>query len=396
MRRIAAAIPALALLALVTCDTPSTAPTTEGSGIAVRSAKNAPSEPKIKSVSVSPASASITVGSTRQLTATSKPSAGSFTWTSSNNTIATVSASGLVTGVAAGSASITASAGGKSASAAITVTAPTPPPPPPPPAGAILLAAGDISTCSNNNDEATARLLDAQPQGLVAILGDNVYESGTATEFANCYDPTWGRHKSRTKPSAGNHEYNTAGASGYYGYFGSAAGDPAKGYYSYDHGDWHIIVLNTNVPSDSTSAQAAWLRADLTANAGKLCTLAYWHHPRFSSGEHGNNFVGSIFWGILYEFNADVILGGHDHHYERFAPQTPAGVADASRGIREFVVGTGGRSHYPTGTLKPNSQVANSTTYGVLKLTLSASSYSWQFIPVAGQTFTDTGTTSCH
>jgi hypothetical protein len=258
-----------------------------------------------------------------------------------------------------------------------------------------MIGAGDISDCNNNNDEATAKILDANA-GTVFLLGDNVYENGTLTEFNNCYSPTWGRHKSRTMPSAGNHEYNTAGAAGYYAYFGSAAGDPSQGYYSYDLGDWHVVVLNSNIARDASSTQIAWLRADLTANT-KSCTIAYWHHPRFSSGSgHGNNTSVQPFWDVLYEFDADVVMGGHDHDYERFAPQTPTGGADNARGIREFVVGTGGRALYSLGTLKANSQVFNSNTYGVLKLTLSAGAYSWQFIPIAGQTFTDSGSASCH
>jgi hypothetical protein len=293
-----------------------------------------------------------------------------------------------VTGVAAGTATITATAGGKSGNALITVSAPPPP-------GEVIVGAGDISDCNNNNDEATAKLLDVTA-GTVVLMGDNAYENGTTTEYNNCYNPTWGRHKSRTKPSAGNHEYGTAGAAGYFGYFGSAGGDPLKGYYSYDLGDWHVVVLNSNIARDATSAQIAWLRADLTANA-KSCTLAYWHHPRYSSGSgHGNDTSVQPFWDVLYEFNADVILNGHDHDYERFAPQNAAGALDNVRGIREFVVGTGGRALYALGTLKANSQVFNAATYGVIKMTLSAGSYSWQFMPIAGQTFTDAGTSSCH
>jgi hypothetical protein len=341
-------------------------------------------------VSVSPASASVQVGSTVQLTATTKPAATTtFTWISSNNAVATVSTSGLVTGASAGGATITATASGKSGTSSITVVAP------PPPGSEVLLAAGDISSCSNDFDEATAKLLDVMP-GTIATLGDNAYESGSATEFSTCYDPTWGRHKSRTKPAVGNHEYGTAGAAGYFGYFGAAAGDPAKGYYSYDLGNWHIVALNSSIAHDATSAQIAWLRSDLTANT-KSCTLAYWHHPLFSSGfEHGNDPSQQPAWDVLYEFNADVVLSGHDHDYERFAPQTPSGVADASRGIREFVVGTGGRSHYSLGTLKANSQIFDSTSFGVLKLVLSAGAYTWQFIPIAGNSFTDSGSGSCH
>ena len=345
---------------------------------------------RIKTVTVSPATASVEAGSTVQLSATTKPAgSATFEWASSNQTIATVSQGGLVTGVAAGVATISATAGGKTGRATVTVTAA-------PPAGSqIMLGAGDISDCNNNNDEATAKVLDANPAGLVFLLGDNAYENGSASDYSNCYNPTWGRHKSRTKPSPGNHEYNTPGASGYFGYFGTAAGDPAKGYYSYDVGDWHVVVLNSSIAHEAGSAQITWLESDLTANT-KTCTMAYWHHPRFSSGEHGNNSLMQSYWDVLYAHNADLILNGHDHHYERFAPQTPTGQLDTSRGIREFIVGTGGRALYGLGTRKANSDVFNAATYGVMKLTLSAGSYSWQFLPIAGQSFTDSGTQSCH
>ena len=345
---------------------------------------------KINSVTVTPSSAAVVAGQTIQLTATSKPAkASSFAWASSNQSVATVSQSGLVSGVSAGTATITASAAGKTGSSAITVTAA-------PPAGSVVfVGAGDIASCSSTGDEATANLLD-NIAGTVFTLGDNVYDSGTSTEFTNCYNPTWGRHKSRTRPSPGNHDYVTAGAAGYYGYFGSSAGDPANGYYSYDLGDWHIIALNSNIARSAGSAQELWLRADLAANT-KACTLAYWHHPRFSSGlEHGNDTSVQDLWQALYDYNADLILSGHDHDYERFAPQTPTGVADASRGIREFVVGTGGRSHYSLGTLKANSQVFDGTSYGVLKLTLGTGGYDWDFAHVAGASFSDAGSGSCH
>jgi hypothetical protein len=237
---------------------------------------------------------------------------------------------------------ITAKAGGKTGKSTITVTAapPPPPPPPPPPGSVVFVGAGDIASCSSSGDEATASVLD-NIAGTVFTLGDNVYDNGTVAEYNNCYAPqtTWGRHKARTRPSPGNHDYYTAGAAGYYGYFGAAAGDPAKGYYSYDLGDWHIIALNSNIDHTTGSAQELWLRGDLAANT-KSCTLAYWHHARFSSGlEHGNDLGVQPFWQALYDYNADVILSGHDHDYERFAPQTPTGVADATRGIREFSVG---------------------------------------------------------
>jgi hypothetical protein len=263
----------------------------------------------------------------------------------------------------------------------------------------VLVAAGDISSCANNGDAATANLLDSIA-GTVITLGDNAYESGTATEFTNCYDPTWGRSKARTRPAVGNHEYGTAGAAGYYGYFGAAAGDPKKGYYSYDLGAWHIIAINSNCSQvggcQTGSAQEQWLRSDLAAHP-TACTLAYWHHPRFSSGEHGSTSSMQPIWQTLYDAGADVVLNGHDHDYERFAPQDPAGNADSARGIREFVVGTGGKSHYAISTPITNSEVRNSDTFGVLKLTLHATSYDWQFIPEAGRTFTDSGSgVACH
>jgi len=262
-----------------------------------------------------------------------------------------------------------------------------------------VLAAGDIASCSSSGDESTAKLLDGQT-GTVLTLGDNAYESGSAAEFANCYDPSWGRAKGRTEPAVGNHEYNTAGASGYFGYFGAAAGAPDKGYYSFELGGWHLIALNSNCSQvggcAAGSPQEQWLRADLAAHPAS-CTLAYWHHPRFNSGaSHGNNTAVSNFWDALYLYGADVILNGHEHVYERFAPQTPAAVADPTAGIRQFTVGTGGASHYTFGTIQPNSEVRDGTTYGVLKLTLHATSYDWQFVPVAGGTFTDSGTGSCH
>ncbi|MBA2712131.1 MAG: metallophosphoesterase [Rubrobacteraceae bacterium] len=263
----------------------------------------------------------------------------------------------------------------------------------------VFVGAGDIASCASSGDEATANLLNGIP-GTVYTLGDNAYESGTATEFTNCYDPTWGRFKARTKPAPGNHDYVTAGASGYYNYFGAAAGDPSKGYYSYNLGAWHIVALNSmceNVGGcGATSPMVTWLKQDLAANPS-TCTLAYWHHSVFSSGlEHGNDPKMIPSWDALYAAGADVVLSGHDHDYERFAPQTSSGVADPARGIREFVVGTGGRSHYTFGTIRANSQVRNSDTYGVLKLTLHPTSYEWQFVPEAGKTISDSGSGSCH
>lgn len=280
--------------------------------------------------------------------------------------------------------------GGGAASAASPTVART--------ADPVLLAAGDIASCDSAGDEATAVLLEGG-SATVATLGDNVYDRGTDREYDECYDPSWGRAKSRTKPSAGNHEYATEGADGYYDYFGDAAGDPDEGYYSYDLGAWHVVVLNSNCSEaggcGEGSPQEEWLRADLAAHR-TTCTLAYWHHPRYSSGKHGNHDRMQRIWETLYGAGADVVLSGHDHSYERFAPQDDSGRADPARGIRQFVVGTGGKNHYDFQTTKPNSEVRESGTFGVLKLQLHAEGYDWEFLSVAGKTFNDSGTGACH
>jgi 3',5'-cyclic AMP phosphodiesterase CpdA len=263
----------------------------------------------------------------------------------------------------------------------------------------VLLAVGDIASCTSEGDEATAALVDELP-GTVATLGDHVYEEGTARQFRDCYDPSWGRHKSRTRPAPGNHDYQTGGAAGYFAYFGSAAGEASKGYYSYELGTWQIVVLNSNCGQvggcEAGSPQERWLRKMLEAHP-HACTLAYWHHPRFSSGtEHGSSENLQAIWEALYEFGAEVVLAGHEHHYERFAPQDAAGELDPERGIRQFVVGTGGRSHYEFGSPLPTSEVRNDDAFGVLHLTLRATSYDWTFVPVSGATFDDAGTGACH
>ena len=268
-----------------------------------------------------------------------------------------------------------------------------------PVATAPMVAAGDIAGCDTTGDEATAALVDTMP-GTVAALGDLVYENATASDFAACYTPSWGRFKARTRPTAGNHEYFTPGAAPYYAYFGAAAGDPSKGYYSYDLGAWHVVVLNSNCTAlvggcDDNSPQVSWLKADLAAHP-KFCTLAYWHHPRFSSGLIGSDDGMDGVWGALYARRADLVLVAHDHDYERFAPQAPKGKADPKLGLREFVVGTGGRSHFVMGAPIANSEVRNDNTFGVLRLTLHAARYDWRFVPVAGGTFTDSGSSLCH
>ncbi len=259
----------------------------------------------------------------------------------------------------------------------------------------VLVGAGNIARCSTDNDEATARLLDQIP-GTVVTLGDNVYESDSATGFQDCYEPTWGRHKARTRPVPGNREYSTEGAAGYFGYFGAAAGDPAKGYYSYDIGAWHIIALNSRITMRAGSAQERWLRADLAASTRK-CTIAYFHDARFySAGTEGVGSRVKPLWDALYEAGAEIVLNSQRRFYERFAPQTPDGAADPDWGIRQFVVGTGGWSSGSFGTIRPNSEVREGRTFGVLKLTLHDTSYEWEFVPIAGQTFSDSGSGTCH
>ena len=269
----------------------------------------------------------------------------------------------------------------------------------------VLVGAGDIADCSDpegtgsTGGEDTATLLDGIT-GTVFTAGDNAYPYGTDADFNDCYGPSWGRHKARTYPAPGDHEYlATNEASGYFNYFGAVAGDPSKSYYSYNLGEWHIVVLNTKCgPAGGCgddSPELRWLKEDLAANP-KACTLAYWHHPLFSSGHHGNNAYIKPIWNALYAANADVVVNGHDHDYERFAPQDPAGVADPVRGIREFVVGTGGAALRPFETIEPNSEVRNADTHGVLKLTLHPTGYDWEFVPVAGETFTDSGSGRCH
>jgi hypothetical protein len=316
-------------------------------------------------------------------------------WATLNPSIATVSTTGAVLAVAAGQATVVAVYAGVGGSVSLVVVERWP----------ILLAAGDVAKCGatfphGNTGEATARIIDANPTATVAMLGDGAYENGALTEYTSCYHQSWGRFKDRTKPATGNHEYRTAGAAGYFDYFGAAAGTPGQGYYSYDMGAWHIVALNSEVSMGNTSAQTTWLRADLAANP-KACTLIYYHHPRFSSGlEHGNQVRSEFVWSAAYQANVDVILGAHDHNYERFAKQTPAAVADPVRGIREFVVGTGGYDLQGMGpVIQPNSEKWIALQAGVLKLELRDTSYRWWFIAADGTstgTVLDSGTTQCH
>src|SRR2546428_5700890 len=285
-------------------------------------------------------------------------------------------------------------------------TAPLTPSPAPTAGDAVLVGAGDISSCTQTNDDRTAHLLDsviasANGEVIVFTAGDNAYEYGTLEEYKQCYDPTWGRHKARTRPAAGNHEYATGSAEGYFSYFEVAAGAPEQGYYSYDLGAWHIVVLNTSnhcqlILCDGASPQVSWLRADLASHPN-FCTLAIWHDPLFSSGHvHGSSPYVQPFWDTLYASGAHVVVNGHEHNYERFAPQTPVGALDPEHGIREFIVGTGGESHYRAGPFLPNSEIGDGNSFGVLKLTLQPASYSWEFIPDEFGEFQDAGSGNCH
>jgi calcineurin-like phosphoesterase family protein len=263
----------------------------------------------------------------------------------------------------------------------------------------VLIGAGDIADCTDlAGAEATAKILEANP-GTVMAIGDLAYPDGTKENFS-CYDRTWGRVKARTRPAVGNHEFHSTSATFYFQYFGSVAGDFKDGFYSYDLGTWHIIVLNSECAEvggcNTGSREEKWLRADLAAHPA-ACTLAYFHKPLFSSGaKHGNDLEIQPFFQALYDAHADVVVAGHDHDYERFAPQTPTGTADARLGIREIVAGTGGKSHRPFADPRPNSEVRDDTAFGVLKLTLHAKGYDWQFIPEPGKTFTDAGSGQCH
>jgi hypothetical protein len=251
-----------------------------------------------------------------------------------------------------------------------------------------LVGAGDIATCGRA-DRATARLLDSIP-GTVFTTGDNAYPDGTLANFRDCYDPGWGRHLRRTRPSPGNHDYHVAGAAGYFRYFGTKAGPNERGYYAYNRGAWRIYSLNSEVLSN---AQLNWLTADLRRNRSR-CSMAYWHAPRFSSGVHGNAPEVGVLWRPLYRAGVELVVNGHDHDYERFAPQRPNGTR-YWMGIREFVVGTGGTGLRAFESDQRHSMARQARVHGVLKLTLRSGSYAWRFVSVDGS-WTDAGSARCH
>ncbi|MGH7519978.1 MAG: PKD domain-containing protein [Gemmatimonadales bacterium] len=265
----------------------------------------------------------------------------------------------------------------------------------------VFIGAGNIATCSGSHDAQTAALIEAVPSAVVFTLGDNAFPDGSDSDYTDCYGPTWGQFRSRTHPTLGNHEYELGNADGAFNYFGDAVGPRGKGYYSYDIGTWHVIVLNDNVEHIAFgpgSEQASWLAADLAANT-KPCTIAMWHVPLFQSSnskDYDSNPERRPLWSLLYSAGAEIVLNAQPHHYERLKPMAPDGSVNESQGIREFIVGTGGESALlPTVEIHPNSEVRGST-FGVLKLTLKANSYDWVFVPVAGASFSDSGSGSCH
>jgi hypothetical protein len=268
---------------------------------------------------------------------------------------------------------------------------------------ATLVAAGDIASCSSQGDEHTAALLAARPAATVAALGDNVYDAGTLAEYDACYDPSWGIAKARTRPVPGNHDYNSLepAAGGYFDYFGPLAGTRGAGYYSYDIGAWHVIALNSNCAQvggcGSGSPQETWLRRDLAAHPAR-CTLAYLHHPLFTSDASAGRATNTKpLWKALHDAGAELVLTGHAHNYERFAPQTADGALDTQAGIREFVVGTGGKSLSSfASSPATHSEARQNTSFGVLELTLGADRYDWRFVPVAGSSYADSGDRACH
>lgn len=270
--------------------------------------------------------------------------------------------------------------------------------------GVTVYAAGDIADCRNRaiSDTGAAKTaalvsegLAADKEAVVLTLGDNTYPVGLLKEFTDCYEPTWGKFKNRTYPSPGNHEYYTPHAVGYYQYFGKAAGPDRRGYYSFRLGKWFVVSLNSYLKPEEHQAQLAWLRKELEQNRTH-CTLAYWHHPKFSSGGHGSDPRMDDAWKMLYDAGAELVLASHDHDYERFAPLNPEGERDPERGIRQFVVGTGGAKLTPFRFRKLSSEASDNLSHGVLKLVLKDVGYEWEFLPTSREGFTDRGMALCH
>lgn len=271
-----------------------------------------------------------------------------------------------------------------------------------PSASTVLIGAGNITTCTGSRDTQTAALIAGEPNASVFTLGDNAFPDGSDSDYTDCYGPTWGQFKSRTRPTLGNHEYRLGNADGSFNYFGAQLGERNKGYYSYDLGTtWHIVVLNDNapyVPFAQGSEQANWLADDLARNT-RPCTIAMWHVPLYQSSNtngYTTNAERRVLWDILYAAGAEIVLNAQQHHYERMKPMTPAGSVDETNGLLQFNVGTGGEStELPTVEIHPNS-VIRGAAFGVLKLTLKTNGYDWAFLPVAGASFSDSGSGTCH
>ena len=273
-----------------------------------------------------------------------------------------------------------------------------------PPSDVVLVGAGDIAECPTEGDEATAAVLDAvvaeHPDAVVFTTGDNAYQDGSYQEFLDCYDPSWGRHKERTRPAVGNHEFKQTKAEGYHRYWGDRGGPFDLYYYSYDVGSWHIVVLNSECHrvgctfDSDDGEQVEWLDGDLEASEAE-CTIAIWHHPRWSSGRYGNDPATATLWEVLSDHDAEIVLNGHEHLYERFEPMAADGTLDRARGIRQFTVGTGGGNLRGFEDLAPNS-AARGSEHGVLKLALGEGTYQWEFLAVEGASLSDAGTGTCH
>lgn len=258
-----------------------------------------------------------------------------------------------------------------------------------------LVGAGDIADCGSDGAARTAAMLDSI-RGTIFIAGDVAYVSKENPHpFVTCFDPAWGRHRARIRPSVGNHEYSAEGPAAYFDYFGAQAGPRPGGYYSYDLGTWHVIALNTNIAADAGSPQHAWLRSDLDAHLGR-CTIAYMHHPRFSSGSHAERDKLIPLWRTFERYGVSVVIAGHDHVYERFAPLDTNGVADSVNGVRQFVVGTGGAHRSHIDSVMAGSEVHSTDTFGLIRFSLLKDRYRWDFLPVKKHGFTDAGEAACH
>ncbi|MEX1173932.1 MAG: metallophosphoesterase [Chloroflexota bacterium] len=262
----------------------------------------------------------------------------------------------------------------------------------------VFVGAGDIGDCGSAGDEATAQLLDGIA-GTVFTAGDNVYPGGTAEAYRDCFDPSWGRHRDRIRPAPGNHDWAPGDLDAYFAYFGDAAAGPAGDpWYAYRLGTWQVIVLDSDCERAGgcgpDSSQGRWL-AETLAGADARCMLAVTHHPRFSSGQHGDIVEVGPLWDALYAAGVDVVVSGHDHDYERFAPQDPSGREDRQRGLRQFVVGTGGTALRGFPRVAPNSELRAAVAHGVLAFTLRREAFDWQF-HAAGSDFGDRGTAHCH